>query len=88
MLMQIYRAGLLAALVVIALFVDVQPVSAQDSLEALGEELVRMRGEVESLNAELNRVQEQHRAEMNSLAAQKGDLEATRRREDLRIRQL
>ena len=93
MLMQIYRAGpggvlLAVALVVAALLMDAKPVFAQDSLEALGEELVRMRGEVESLNAELNRVQEQHRAEMNSLAAQKGDLEATRRREDLRIRQL
>lgn len=83
MLIQIYRAGLCAALVAVAF-----PVFAQDSIEALGEELVRMRGEVESLNAELTRLQEQHRAEMNSLAAQRGDLEATRRREDLRIRQL
>jgi len=64
------------------------PVAAQDSLDALAEELVGLRGQVESLNTELNRMQEQHRAEMNSLAAQKGDLEATRRREELRIRQL
>src|SRR6056297_2379423 len=61
---------------------------SQDSLDALAEELVSLRGQVESLNTELNRMQEQHRAEMNSLAAQKGDLEATRRREELRIRQL
>jgi len=60
----------------------------QDSLANLAEELVRLRGEVESLNAELNSLGDQHRAEMNALAAQKGDLEATRRREDLRIRQL
>lgn len=64
------------------------PAGAQEDLDALAEELVELRGEVESLNAELNRIQEQHRAEMNSLAAQKGDLEATRRREELRIRQL
>jgi len=64
------------------------PVGAQEDLDALAEELVELRGAVESLNAELNRIQEQHRAEMNSLAAQKGDLEATRRREELRIRQL
>jgi len=64
------------------------PASAQDSLDNLASELVRLRGEVESLNAELNSMTEQHRAEMNALAAQKGDLEATRRREDLRIRQL
>lgn len=61
---------------------------SQDTLDALAEELVSLRGQVESLNTELNRMQEQHRAEMNSLAAQKGDLEATRRREELRIRQL
>lgn len=60
----------------------------QDSLDALAEELVRLRGEVEALNSELSSLQEQHRAEMNSLAAQKGDLEATARREELRIRQL
>jgi len=88
MLTQICRAGLATALVTAALAMVPTSVSAQDSLEALGQELVRMRGKVESLNTELNRVQEQHRAEMNSLAAQKGDLEATRRREDLRIRQL
>ncbi|AKS42233.1 DUF3450 family protein [Wenzhouxiangella marina] len=64
------------------------PISAQDSLDNLAAELVRMRGEVEQLNAELTSLSEQHRAEMNALAAQKGDLEATRRREDLRIRQL
>lgn len=77
------RCGLIAALTFCSL-----PVSAQDSLENLGAELARMRGEVESLNAELNSLTEQHRAEMNSLASQKGDLEATRRREELRIRQL
>lgn len=64
------------------------PASAQDSLDNLASELVRLRGDVESLNAELNSLTEQHRAEMNALAAQRGDLEATRRREDLRIRQL
>lgn len=78
------RACLVAGLVAVAL-----PVAAQDrELDALADELVRLRGEVESLNTELNRVEEQHRAEMNQLSAQRGDLEATRRREDLRIRQL
>ncbi len=76
---------------VASLTLALAPVAAQDSqdsLDALAEELVSLRGQVESLNTELNRMQEQHRAEMNSLAAQKGDLEATRRREELRIRQL
>ncbi|MDT8408920.1 MAG: DUF3450 family protein [Wenzhouxiangellaceae bacterium] len=67
---------------------SLQTAGAQDPLDALAEELVGLRGQVESLNTDLNRLQERHRAEMNSLAAQKGDLEATRRREMLRIRQL
>jgi hypothetical protein len=65
-----------------------QDSSDSESLNNLAQELVRLRGEVESLNSELNSLTEQHRAEMNALAAQKGDLEATARREDLRIRQL
>jgi len=77
------RTGLAALLVVLA-----SAAGAQEDLDALAEELVELRGRVESLNSELNRMQEQHRSEMNSLAAQKGDLEATRRREELRIRQL
>ena len=77
------RMGLAALLAVFA-----STAGAQDDLDALAEELVQLRGQVESLNTELNRMQEQHRSEMNSLAAQKGDLEATRRREELRIRQL
>lgn len=81
-----YRLLRLVTCVVLAL--SLSPASGQDSLDALAEELVALRGEVESLNAELSGVQEQHRAEMNSLAAQRGDLEATRRREELRIRQL
>ncbi len=87
MLESICRAGLAAALA-LGTLAFAAPVHAQDDLDALAEELVRLRGDVESLNAELNSAQEQHRARMNSLAAQKGDLEATRRREDLRIRQL
>lgn len=76
------------ALLALAAAASATPAAAQDSLDALAEELVSLRGQVESLNTDLNRMQEQHRAEMNSLAAQKGDLEATRRREELRIRQL
>lgn len=90
MVMQVIRAGLLVGLVMVVTVAGAQtPVTpANDDLDALADELVRLRGEVESLNSELNRLQEQHRNEMNSLAAQKGDLEATRRREDLRIQQL
>ncbi len=80
-----YSAGVI--LLVLGLALTPQ-LPAQDSLDNLAEELVRLRGEVETLNSQLNSLTEQHRAEMNALAAQKGDLEATARREDLRIRQL
>lgn len=79
---------LLSAAAASSLLVLSASAPAQDSLDALAEELVRLRGEVESLNSELNAEQDRHRAEMNALASQKGDLEATVRREELRIRQL
>lgn len=80
--------ALMLAPQVVAQDVNGRQSSSAESLDNLAEELVRLRGEVESLNTELNSLSEQHRAEMNALAAQKGDLEATARREDLRIRQL
>lgn len=80
-----YSAGVIMLVFGLAL---TPQLPAQDSLDNLAEELVRLRGEVETLNSQLNSLTEQHRAEMNALAAQKGDLEATSRREDLRIRQL
>lgn len=89
--LQFVRAGVFVGL---AAVVNVSGAQVGDDsrggadLDVLAGELVRLRGEVESLNAELNQLSEQHRAEMNALAAQKGDLEATRRREDLRIQQL
>jgi hypothetical protein len=76
--------GLAAA---VALFVPCVH-AQQDDLDALAEELVELRGEVESLSEELADRREQHRTEMQSLSAQKGDLEATLRQEELRIRQL
>lgn len=83
-----YWAGLLASLLLLPIVAICQPEADNFSLDALAEELVRIRGEVESLNAELNRKQDQHRNEMSSLAAQKGELEATLRREKLRVDQL
>lgn len=88
MLNRLSRLALFALLAFALTPAAAQNSDSQDTLDALAEELVSLRGQVESLNTELNRMQEQHRAEMNSLAAQKGDLEATRRREELRIRQL
>jgi len=85
---RVYQAGLMIGMLLFALVPSAQVIAGDSDLEALAEELVRIRGEVESLNAELNRRQDQHRNEMSSLAAQQGELEATVRREQLRIDQL
>lgn len=60
----------------------------EQALNNLAQELVVLRSEIETLNAELTDLTEQHRATMSSLAAQKGELEASKRREDLRVEEL
>ncbi|NBB92493.1 MAG: DUF3450 family protein [Gammaproteobacteria bacterium] len=85
---RVYQPGLLIGLLLFPLLLPAQAEGEGNNLEALAEELVRIRGEVESLNTELNRKQENHRNEMSSLASQKGELEATLRRERLRVDQL
>ncbi|HMA98602.1 MAG TPA: DUF3450 family protein [Wenzhouxiangella sp.] len=85
---RIVHPGLIVAAMVMASSLAAQPVPDNDDLEVLAQELVRLRGEVEELNARLNQAQDRHRGEMNSLALQKGDQEATVRRERLRVEQL
>jgi hypothetical protein len=85
---RIVHPGLIVATMVMASSLTAQPVPDNDDLEALAQELVRLRGDVEELNAQLNLAQDRHRGEMNSLALQKGDQEATVRRERLRVEQL
>jgi hypothetical protein len=62
--------------------------SASDSLETLATRLIKMRGQVDELQSDLNIKREEHRNRMAYLAAQQSDLEATRNREELRVRQL
>jgi len=59
-----------------------------DSLESLANRLISMRGKVDELQSELNIKREEHRSRMAYLAAQQSDMEATRNREELRVRQL
>lgn len=62
---------------------------AQDeSLDNLARELIRLRNQVESLYSELQRKRENFRTELRSLASQKAELEANKRREELSIQQL
>lgn len=61
---------------------------AQDNYNTLADRLVEMRGEVDSLQSELNVAREEHKNRMAYLTAQMADLEASRDREALRVRQL
>lgn len=65
------------------------PALAQDtSLENLAQELIKLRGEVDELNTELELVKDEQKTAMNSLAAQRADLEATQNRQDVQVKQL
>lgn len=61
---------------------------AQDATEALANRLIEMRGQVDELQNELNLKREEHKNRMAYLTAQQTELEASRDREALRIRQL
>ena len=64
------------------------PLAQADSVERLAEELVTLRGEVEALNADLDRRKTSHRAEMRAMEAQRAELQAEKQREHLKIEKL
>ena len=61
---------------------------AQQDTETLANRLVEMRGQVDELQSDLNLKREEHKNRMAYLTAQQTELEASRDREVLRIRQL
>jgi hypothetical protein len=61
---------------------------AQEDFSNLANRLVKMRGDVDSLQSELNVQREEHKNRMAYLTAQIADIEASRDREALRVRQL
>ena len=61
---------------------------AQDSPDTLAERLVSLRGQVDTLQSELDIRREEHKNRMVYLTAQLAELEASRDREALRVRQL
>ncbi|MGK7294981.1 MAG: DUF3450 family protein [Candidatus Wenzhouxiangella sp. M2_3B_020] len=83
-----FRAAGLAAMLALAGTPLFAQQGEQADLDALADELVRLRGEVESLSERLAEKRARHRTGMQSLSAQRGELEATLRQEELRIRQL
>jgi hypothetical protein len=62
--------------------------AADDSLETLTQELIKLRGEVQELNSRLQDAREQHKSRMSSLEQQRGELQAERNRIELRTRKL
>ena len=60
----------------------------QDPTEALTSRLIQMRGQVDQLQSELNLKREEHKNRMTYLTAQQTEMEASRDREALRVRQL
>ena len=84
-------SGGICAAVLLVTFVQVlfaADPSRDESLDALATRLIKMRGQVDELQSELNIRREEHRNRMAYLAAQQSDMEATRNREELRVRQL
>lgn len=61
---------------------------AQEDISSLANRLIEMRGEVDTLQSELNVQREEHKNRMAYLTAQLADLEASKDREALRVRQL
>lgn len=73
--------ALLAALALAA-----APLYAQNAPAALADSLVKLRAEVEQLNAELEVERQESRTELAGLAAQKAELAATVNRQELALR--
>jgi len=63
------------------------PALADDVIQ-LGRRLAQLRGEVESLSAELARHETEHRDRMRSFARQKAELEAELKREQMRLQRI
>ena len=59
-----------------------------NSSDNMAESLMKLRGEVESLNTQIKDENDAYRASMKSLVRQKNDLESVIGREDLKIKQL
>ncbi len=77
-----------ACVVALIMSLSSQAVLAQEDLAPLADRLIEMRGEVDSLQSELNVQREEHKNRMAYLTAQLADLEASRDREALRVQQL
>lgn len=71
-----------------ALAMPIPSAAQEQSLDNLAQELIRLRNDVEALHSELENKRERYRTELRSLAGQKAELGASKRREELSIQQL
>ena len=78
----------LALLCFALLLVSQMAAHAQDPTQTLADRLIQMRGQVDELQSELNLKREEYKNRMSYLTAQLAEMEASRDREALRIRQL
>jgi hypothetical protein len=79
------RLPLALAWMTLALF---GPASAQDEATNLSQSLIKLRGEVESLNSELEMTREEQRVQLGALNQQKAELEAQLNRQQMATREL
>ncbi|MEM6929529.1 MAG: DUF3450 family protein, partial [Myxococcota bacterium] len=79
-------AGL--GLVAASLLAPALAVGADDPLSTLAERLIELRGEVESLNDDIEQQQQEHRNRMSSLTQRRAELDAQIQRQDLEIKKL
>jgi hypothetical protein len=63
------------------------PVAAQSDADALSQGLIRLRGEVEQLNTELELLREEQRTTLAALTAQRAELAGTAERQQLALRE-
>jgi len=80
--------AILAGILIPILLATSFSVQAQEDFSDLADRLIEMRGEVDSLQSELNVQRDEHKNRMAYLTAQLADLEASKDREALRVRQL
>jgi len=76
------------SMLVAACFLMAPTVYSQDATEALANRLIQMRGQVDELQSDLNLKREEHKNRMAYLTAHLTEMEASRDREALRIKQL
>lgn len=81
------RLGLLLALTAAPVWAQSTPAPAEAGADALAQGLIRLRGEVEQLNGELELLREEQRTTLAALNAQRAELSGSAERQQLAARE-